>query len=80
MQAQRVDILGTALLLRICSRVGTRAGEEGTAGAHPASFLSLPEISEHTLSILASYQNQRCKKRKRKRKETVEKAIAPDSL
>lgn len=63
--SERVDILGTALL-RICSGVGTRAGEEGTAGAHPVSFLSLPEISEHTLSILASYQNQRCREKEKK--------------
>lgn len=57
--SERVDILGTALL-RICSGVGTRAG------AHPVSFLSLPEISEHTLSILASYQNQRCREKEKK--------------
>lgn len=73
--SETVNIFRTALLLRICSRVGTKAGVGGTAGAHPVSFLSLPEVSEHTLSTLASYQNQ-----KEKRKETFEKAIAPDNL
>lgn len=46
--SEKVNIFRTALLLRVCSGVGSKAGVGVMAEAHPLSFLSLPEISEHT--------------------------------